>query len=330
MGAWEWLFLGILIVFVVYWLNIGNLNKENLSLNYKETIKPVTIDLKEHPIIRGKIIKLPTTYQVNGIQFRTLNEYELNPEDLEYYIRDQDNFQEHFRPIEQDVVGQFMEIENDNYGRMMEDIDYLPLIYEENRFREFRGDDQNVHDTYVQENLKSSYNKVISSGKTGGEIEELKRYITNSDKTDNDKKKALDNLQDILKRNATVTGFSGKTESEILVDVWNSKDKNVRDQMINELIDTKENGHLVCPVGTTSRIVESLNINEPDKMPKTQSIYREEMLNKAAHFRTQLEQTNEYQEDTFKDKLMNVFYEDYKDLPKEKVDKLVEEWIDYV
>lgn len=197
-------------------------------------------------------------------------------------------------------------------------------------------DKQTVHDTYVQKETKKKYNE-IKKAKHTEEIqsdsdEQLDNSITlfiNQKKYCNEAQtvKILNIIDKIRKRNNTLTNFSD-TEYNILKNTWyNNEDSNIREEILNQLKDCVDiTGNLYCPTGTTTRIIESVYINNPEKYPKTKHTINQEMLNTASKIREL------YSDDTeFKEHLMKHYYKEYQGILSHKeIDNTVKDWIDFI
>jgi hypothetical protein len=199
-----------------------------------------------------------------------------------------------------------------------------------------RLDTQNVHDTALQNSLERVYNVYKNNETTPGFID-IHSHARRLGKSDSDIAKINRVVDEMKKRNSTVSKFQD-TEINILQTIWDSNDQGIRDQVINALLDCEENGSVVCPTGTTSRIIEAVYIHNPENTPKTARCFKEEMLNKASIVRKKLEENPDFGKESDSDqslilrkKLLDTFYNDYDGiLSRQEILDQTAEWIDYV
>jgi hypothetical protein len=263
----------------------------------------------------------------------------LDNTDVEYYINKRDTVMDSFKrqllernlvSIEtQDTIQEY--IINEIIGETQ---DTIPRIRHED-FANQGFDNQTVHDTSLQKGLKSKLNTVRGNG---GHVNNVEILQFGKSLLEPSKYIKLERVLDtIYSRNSRVTNFNN-TETGVLSETWRGSNDTIRKQIINNLVDCYENGHVVCPTGTTSRIVESLYINEPELIPRTNNTYKEEMLNKASIVRRELESTLEFNElpddaqsKVLAEKLLDTYKNDYKDiLSLAQIKEITSDWIDYV
>jgi hypothetical protein len=143
-------------------------------------------------------------------------------------------------------------------------------------------------------------------------------------------------LSQIAGRDASVYNLNGKKETQVLRQVWESGNENVRRQLINELVDCKKSAdELYCPTGVVTRIVNATAIESPDKMARTTDVLRAEMMNTAARVRGELEKdkvycalSDEAQSESLKKKLEETYADMYKGvLPEDVIQKELAGWI---
>lgn len=201
-------------------------------------------------------------------------------------------------------------------------------------------DTQNVHDNSIQKQLKKRYtDHVVDNPELVFSEHEIVREAKRQNK---DTKTLIKVLKTMKKRNANLMNYNGDSEMTILENTWKAGDDNVKEQIINNLIECHEHNiigqQVVCPTGVASRIVESTYINDPENTPRTKDMYREEMLSKASQIRFQLEQNPEYnaksdqeQTEQLKSKLLTTYQQDYKNiLTHHDIHDLTKDWIDYI
>jgi hypothetical protein len=195
-------------------------------------------------------------------------------------------------------------------------------------------DTQNVHDTNIQKQLKSRYKDLAVDNQNIWFNEN--DIISHASKSKKDIS-TLDNIiQKIKNRNSSVTNFNSDNEYTVLKNTWMSGNDNVKDQIINNLLDCEEDKILVCPTGTTSRIIESTYIDNPEDMPKTKNMFMTEMLSKASLIRNTLESSishleEDEQSEILKKNIIKEYNTDYKDILSEKqINDFTKDWIDSI
>jgi hypothetical protein len=210
----------------------------------------------------------------------------------------------------------FTNFQNEQIENELNIINNIILDYE-------RGS-QNVHDTLVQKQIKNQYSNLINSNDKV-DIQEIINYSRSvlPEKTE-DLTFVLNKIQ---QRNSTLTTLNGDTEMNALAKVWDNQDPDIRRQLLNELLDCKNgNNHIYCPTGVVTRIVNSLNIHNPECMAKTGEILKAELLQIASN----ISSSDSYDESTFKETLRNTAYKEYPNIPKENIDKELNQWIDHI
>ena len=147
-------------------------------------------------------------------------------------------------------------------------------------------------------------------------------------------------------------------EIELLNLVWNrihddcNKDNidNLKENLTNELSESIEYGLPVCATGRFNRIIDTLNKVDPLVNIVPTNAINQEMMTNAAKIReevlkeysdkdkelidsTEPNLIQEQFETHFKDKIRKTFKETYVDkqiLTQNKMDSLIEKWIDYI
>lgn len=204
-----------------------------------------------------------------------------------------------------------------------------------------RPDTQNVHDTDVQQQLKSTF-KLYSGQNSSGtranfDPTVIHQHAVRIGKSNDDISKLQRVVGKMMERNSHISNYQD-TELGVLQKTWNLNDKGIRDQVINSLLDCEEYGSVVCPTGTSSRIVEATYIHTPENVPKTKAAYKEEMLNKAAVVRRDVESTegfggmtDEAQSAYLRDRLLDTYRQDYSGvLSNDEITGLTADWIDHI
>lgn len=187
-----------------------------------------------------------------------------------------------------------------------EDYDYPELHY--------HLDDQNVHDTMIQDNLKTKFEtqSIFSGASELNEIVEYSGY-------DNKVSGVLDKISN---RNAHLDNFK-EDEVSIIKRVWANGDDNVRKELLLQLKDCEDSyGMLFCPTGVASRVVSALYINNPGDAPKSRDILNQEILHKYSVM---------YSRGMEKDEIVQKIIDEYDGVySREKINGLISEWIDHI
>lgn len=184
--------------------------------------------------------------------------------------------------------------------------------------RERIEDSQNVHDTVIQNNVKNKYSKLPQDySDADGTILEIMNFCNND-------REIFDVIQKIKKRNARLVNFSGDTETDILKKTWNNGNLSVKNQIINELRDCKNNNSIYCPSGVATRIVSSTYIDNPENYPRDKDTINREILEKCAHLRKKNPEITQ-------EELKQAIIEEYSNVhDSEFISGLMEPWLGYV
>ena len=226
---------------------------------------------------------------------------------------------------------------------------------------------QNTHDHTVLKTVKRSAHKLKQNFDhrkkmtgTGNNlrnenetINEIRNYLHTS--PNNDKKSdALKSLLTISDLGNTKLSNTNMSEREALKLVWNrinnehSGSKDLKQNLFNELADMQEHGGTVCSTGRFDRIIDTLNVVDPDVRIVPKKAIGGEMLTKAAKIRSDMllerpeperraleEGTSpQQQQDSFdqslKKNILGTLKTDYVDsgiISKTKFDNEVNKWI---
>jgi hypothetical protein len=177
-----------------------------------------------------------------------------------------------------------------------------------------RVDVQNVHSNSVQKNVKKAYEKTNKISVDNTDIIDKVRPYT-------DDKKVIKILEKIINRNSYISNLNSY-EKEIINNVWDSGDENVKKEIIKQISDCMVDDNLVCPTGVSTRITSSIYINDPEKYPKSVENLKQEILNK---FSNEYKDTND--KTLAKTKTVDSYHGVYE---KEYIESLINEWIEYV
>lgn len=162
-----------------------------------------------------------------------------------------------------------------------------------------RNDLQNVHDSVVVKSIKNSVDSLQKSTTQRIGVDESVaqiRNLVNGLPPSNKRSRALRVLDNIEQSTGTVYN-SGMGVVDALGLVWNRigmhTDEKIRsnliENLVNELSDSIEHGTVVCNAGKFARIIDTLNIADPDVKIVNTDTLKSEMLAKCAHLRRKLE-----------------------------------------
>lgn len=196
---------------------------------------------------------------------------------------------------------------------------------------------QNVHSSLVQDTIKNKYQNVKIAADTSkvqnrdipGEIINFTKHLRK------DSSKIKDIINQISKRNSFVKNMND-TELNVLNNSWITANNNIKEQIINELLDiTDDKDFIVCPTGVTSRIVNSNIVENPESTPVTEADIRQEMLLSASKIRNDLNKLVNFQnlsesEQTtvLQEKLIQKYNKDYDGIiSRERIKKELNTWI---
>jgi len=216
----------------------------------------------------------------------------------------------------------------------------------------FNNDNQNVHDTTIQDTIKKKYqilkkknnnnlnnlNKLFNLNKKHNlKIEDILNYAKKNNNLKNEERLKFI-LEQIYERNSSIINLDYSTEVEILNMIWSNSD--IRDQIINELFECYDPiyKNIVCPTGVVSRLLNADIILNPESSPRTIEMLREEMLNIASKIRSDCENDEEYkklneddQSKNLKEKIINKIHETYINIISEdKIQKELDTWIEHI
>lgn len=239
-----------------------------------------------------------------------------------------------------------LELEQKHEQDQAQDHVQVPLLDE--IMQVIRTDSQNVHDTTVQDTTSALFKSIVKDDaliiddddaidKTPVDI---LYFAAKSDMTKNNVEQVRFVLDQIRKRDAAVYNLDGQTETQVLHQVWDSGNENVRRQLLNELVECKMPScdSIYCPTGVVTRIMNAVAIENPDKMARTSDTLRMEMMNTAVQVRDSLNNDTVYkalsedeQLSQFKQKLETTCIEKYNGVVSTAiVKKELDSWIDYV
>lgn len=231
---------------------------------------------------------------------------EVEYSDLQHYIDTRQEFETR-KSIRDTILDPIVTIENIQFDAE------IPEIINHH----MNTDVQNVHDNTVQKNIKGAYSEILQT-QQNFDKEEILDYIKDEEK----REKISEILDKISKRNSYVTNLNSN-EVGVVKNVWFNGDENVKNQVINEILDcVDERGVLYCPTGVTSRIASALYINNPDKFPKTKEILNQEVMSTFGKYYREIPD-----KELSKEKTINDYYKVY---DRETIASLIDEWIEFI
>lgn len=269
----------------------------------------------------AKVDKLTIRQYDNYVQInKNGDNYDIDYNDIDYYGNSK--FPETFKL--NTMFENMLEVEVINLNENQEEnigIDYIPDALQ------FGIDTQNVHDSLVQDNIKKTHASLTFASNTG--------FLTDQDAF-TEIVEAFPELNTIIEhiktRNSNIYSIN-KTEFQVLKDVWtlarDSNDEDIKNELKFQLRDcVNEKGDLYCPTGVVTRITSSLNIKNPEELPKTKGMYREEILSKFS----KMYKDTDYDEE-MKEFIAENIINDYKnhgEETKKQVIEIIDEFIDSV
>jgi len=202
------------------------------------------------------------------------------------------------------------------------------------------SDAHNTHDTTLNSTVKHVLDRIETNTKIiknkSQAVLELRQFVDSYLKGD----KKIDAIKtiDAIERNFIPVSHVGKTDSEILTLVWNrihddinsDQIQNIKENLSDYLAECVEHGKVCCATGRVNRIVDSLNVVDPEVQLKSTSMINTELMNKAAVLRNKkYEQLSEEDRKKVDDVNDNDVADTFKkELTKEINDTIKEEYID--
>ena len=161
------------------------------------------------------------------------------------------------------------------------------------KYAPYKTDSNSVHDSVVTSSVKKSVDNLKKTlNNNDDNINTIRDYILNNvneELTNDCREKALKTLDIMCKTNSNISNL-GMKEKEILNLVYNRINScsdeiiknNLKETLVKELADSVRGNGTVCAVGRVSRLVDTLNVIDPNTNIKDSSTIRREMLNKAS------------------------------------------------
>ena len=225
------------------------------------------------------------------------------------------------------------------------------------RGTKFHNDPQNTHDSQVIGTIRHSVNKLKQSTQldkgVAESVREIRDFINRKPKNSKTQD-AIKSLDKILSTTHTLS-HSDTTEPEALNLVWNRINSDIhkdnRDELKNNLVtqlsEMQIHGHNVCSTGRFDRIIDTLNMIDPEVSIKPTYAINAEMMQKSAQIRDQmleasnnkfeLERGTASNQDQFDHKLkttiINQLTKDYVDtriMTPAKFKIELDKWIDHI
>jgi hypothetical protein len=329
-------FLSVILLFFIMW----RLFSEPIQtwLSPSSAFLPVTVAVDKD----GGIVTTPTTTPTTSLV--------IDSSDMEYYRNKNPDVihQYHARKTEYEPVRQETAPTTIN-DQAAEDIE-LDAILLHQIVRDISADSQSVHDSHVQNTVKHLYQN-LPKASTSTPLYALATEIVQFAKQSDISHEKVDDVnfivQQILDRNATVHTVGNDREGDVLAKVWTSGNAAVKRQVLNELVDCKDTAvslwnagapSIYCPTGVVTRLLNATSIENPDKMPRTTQVLRDEMLQTAAKVRKDCEADPAYhqtssgeQHEWFKGKLVSAYERQYDGvISMDRVKEEMNAWIDAV
>lgn len=273
-------------------------------------------------------------------------EIKLEPVDLEYYnklkkAREQlkESRKHNYNMNKGTINNEVAELPEDNLVEIVE----LRLPAEFILDDLFNNNNQNVHDTTVQDTIKKKFFYLKQNNKNKNVVYNIDQILDYAKKNNKIKNKVMEDnfklvLNEIVKRNSNIINLNNATEVDVLNLVWN--EEQLRDQIVNELFDclNLEYKTIVCPTGVVSRLLNADIVLNPQNSPRTIELLRTEMLNIAANIRKKCENDETYkkleetkQNEILKKEIKTKLNETYKDIiSSDIIQKELDSWIDYI
>lgn len=170
----------------------------------------------------------------------------------------------------------------------------------------YTSDTQNVHDSAVNEQLRSTWKKLQQTTppniNKNAVFTEVQQYIHANAEDDEKKKRALRALEEL--KNAKYNATVGTTENDLLTTVWsraevpiNYKNKKlIKDAVVDSLVDMSLDGAgVVCSNGRCARLMESLVHTDADEAAISGAMTVEQIRNDA------FKRSNEILQETIKE-----------------------------
>ena len=235
--------------------------------------------------------------------------------------------------------------------------------------RPILNDNQNIHDTYVNNTIQNSINNIKTEqnipNKINLNIDEIKNPIRapnlttlqlveinniikdeiNKQNFNDTKKNNIIKVLESINTNSTKSYKNDMTLSELLIlifnRIYNKYDEDIQKTFLSNLIielnDCVENDNIVCHTGIFNRLINSINLLDIEVNIKTYDFLNEEIMNKCIAIRNELETDTPNNDDenneSLKNKIrleMNKDYINTKILTQNQLDDILNIWIDHI
>lgn len=237
-----------------------------------------------------------------------VNNVELEYADIQHYIDTKKEFEDRQNILQIAIAPSVDIVQNELREDVPDIIDYHIDI-----------DTQNVHDNAIQKNIKGVYEKIFQTQQPLSSCrEEILDYVEDEAK----RAKVLGVIDKIQKRNAFVTNLNSR-EEDVLKNIWFGGNTNVREQLINEILDCVDSHDMLyCPTGVTSRLTSALHIDSPEKAPKTKDLLDQEIISTfGKHY-------NDIPDKALaREKTIDGYYSVY---PREMISDMIDKWIEHI
>lgn len=303
------------------------------SLNKMNNIKQLLLEQNKPPEVKPKSSDVNIdSYLLNNI----FHDFDKNNLFCNQNIR---------RPIVELYVPTVIHIiDNINNANILNNIDNYNL-YDHQLYNHNNIDNQNVHDSYVNNTVSNSIKNLKSNNIDNIKLNynDIESIITNNLNNKNDPRK--NNILRVINKINISTFVSSKDKlslKEVLVLVFNNiynKDSQIDikdtflNNLFNELNDCIEHERVVCDTGIYNRIVNSINLLDPDVNIKSYDSLNDEIMNKCIAIRNNLSEDELDNDDLFKNKIRSEMKLDYVDsniLSQEQLNDILNIWIDHI
>jgi len=220
-----------------------------------------------------------------------------------------------------------------------------PDMVQRDHMARLANDNQNVHDTFILNELKKILNKLQQKTKItktmNQSLKEIENYMNNKANNTIISKitqwfvpRRLTKINIILNYIKTSNGYIGTfgmRELEVLHIIWNAiyDNEDLKHILYTNMLDMSNFGMMVCLTGRVTRMLDIFSGIIEEYTFETKNV-REEMMNKCAKIRTDL---NIDDEEKLKEEIKKVLHKDYVESNIMTIDDFnteINEWIDYI
>ena len=200
---------------------------------------------------------------------------------------------------------------------------------------DFNADDQNVHDNHLNASIKESIRHMENTPDNNISDEEMFNLIISKCYNEEDKeivKNVLSRIKEYQIKNVNTDMTNLELLEKIVYNILIIENEIERVDCFNFLITNlkdciDENGKIVCCMGITNRLIQSLSIANDKINLKNKDLYNSEILNLIAKLR------NDTGEDNLKERAIELLKKEYVEsgiLQQYQLDDIIRDWIDYI